>query len=131
MYVKGTWNTLAPWRHDAIGVPVAQGFDEIALALTVDAISRSIRGKAFTWSEDGASVTGRQGLRISVDRPRSAVEAGTREIGLSSASRAPASALDSAIVRLTGWYGRDAAELIALGMEYPLDRLLSARPSRE
>ncbi|MEO8562312.1 MAG: hypothetical protein ABI601_09580 [bacterium] len=36
-------------------------------------------------------------------------------------ARSPASALDSVIVRLTSWYGKDAADLIALGMEYPLD----------
>jgi hypothetical protein len=34
-----------------------------------------------------------------------------------------------AIIRLTTWYGRDAAELISLGMEYPLDRPYST--SRE
>jgi transcriptional regulator GlxA family with amidase domain len=122
IYVKGAWNTLAPWRHEAVGVRVAPGFDEIALAFTVDAISRSIRGRAFTASEDGAPVTGRQGLRISVDRPYAAIETGTREIALPSPLLPPASALDSAIVRLTSWYGSDAAELISLGMEHPIGR---------
>lgn len=123
MYVKGTWNYLAWWRHDPIGVPVADGFDEVALALTVDAVARTIRGKPFTWSNDGAPVRGRQGLRIAVDRSRSAVHADHREMALPSRSLPPAGALDSAIVRLTSWYGTDAAELIEMGMEYPPARV--------
>lgn len=75
-WVKAAWNTIVPWRHDAIGVAVTDGFDEIALALTVDAIARSIRGKPVTWSETGAPVRGRQGLQITVDRVESSIEAG-------------------------------------------------------
>ncbi|HEX7978638.1 MAG TPA: DJ-1/PfpI family protein [Gemmatimonadaceae bacterium] len=118
MYVKAIANQLAWWRHDEIAVPVADGVDEIALALTLDAIPRTIRGKAFTWSADGAPVVGRQGLRISVDWPRAVVPSDARELRLPSASAPSASALDSALVRLTRWYGRDAAELITMGMEY-------------
>lgn len=118
MYVKGAWNYLAWWRHDLVGIPVADGVDEVALALTVDAVSRTLRGKPFTWSNDGRPVQGRQGLRISVDRARSAVPADSREMSLPPRSLPPAGALDSAIVRLTNWYGSDAAELIEMGMEY-------------
>jgi putative intracellular protease/amidase len=118
MYVKAVWKYVAWWRREPIGVPVADGFDEVALALTVDAVARSIRGKPFTWSKDGASVRGRQGLRISVDRSMAAVETGTREMTLPSRSLPPASALDSVVARLTGWYGRDAADLVEMGMEF-------------
>jgi transcriptional regulator GlxA family with amidase domain len=118
VYVKAAWNYVAWWRHDEIGVSLADGFDEAALALTVDAIARTIRGKPFTWSENGAPVRGRQGLRIAVDRSRTAVSAGSREVTLPTPSLPPASALDSAIATLTRWYGRDAANLIEMGMEY-------------
>jgi hypothetical protein len=118
MYVKGVWSYLAWWRHDLVGIPVADGFDEVALALTIDAVSRTLRGKPFTWSNDGRPVQGRQGLRIAVDRARSAVPADSRDMSLSPRSLPPAGALDSAIVRLTRWYGSDAAELIEMGMEY-------------
>jgi transcriptional regulator GlxA family with amidase domain len=115
MYARAILNHFAWWRQDLIGVPVADGVDEIALALTLDAIPRTMRAKAFTWSVDGAPVIGRQGLRLSVDRARGAIPNGAREIRLPST---PASALDSALVQLTRWYGSDAAELIAMGMEY-------------
>ncbi|MDB4905459.1 MAG: ThiJ/PfpI domain protein [Gemmatimonadetes bacterium] len=128
MYVKGAFNYVAPWRHDRIGVPVADGFDEVSLAFTVDAVARTLRGKPFTWSEDGAPVRGRQGLRISVDRPRSAVTAGTRDMALSPRTVAPAAALDSVIAHLTDRYGSDAAALIEMGMEYlPSQRGSGAR----
>jgi putative intracellular protease/amidase len=122
MYVKGAYNYLAWWRHDLVGVPVQDGFDEVALALTIDAVARTIRGRPFTWSNDGMPVQGRQGLRIAVDRARTAVPVGSRELSLPSRSLPPAGALDSVIARLTDWYGRSAAELIEMGMEYPLAR---------
>lgn len=125
MYVKAAWNYVAWWRHDAVGVPLAQGFDEISLALTVDAVARTMRAKSFTWSQDGAPVTGRQGLRIAVDKARSAVPHSAREMALPASSVAPAAALDSTIARLTSWYGNDAAELVEMGMEYK-----PARPIR-
>ncbi len=120
MYAKAAWNYVARWRHDVVGVPVADGFDEVALALTVDAVARTMRGKPLTWSKDGAPVRGRQGLRIMVDRSRAAMEPGAREIALPSPSQAPASALDAAVARLGNWYGRDAVELIEMGMEFHL-----------
>ena len=119
MYAKAVVNHFAWWRHDAVAVPVADGVDEIALALTLDAIPRTMRGEAFTWSADGAPVTGRQGLRISVDRARAAVPSDARVLRLPTPATPPAAALDSALARLTQWYGRDAAELITMGMEYP------------
>jgi putative intracellular protease/amidase len=119
MYVKGAANYVAWWRHDSVAVPVADGVDEIALALTVDAIPRTIRGRPFTWSADGRAVTGRQGLRLSVDRARSGVPRNGREIRLPSSSAPPASALDSAIATLGTWYGPGPARLVVMSMEYP------------
>jgi putative intracellular protease/amidase len=116
MYVRGAANAVAWWRHDAIAVPVADGVDEIALALTLDAIPRTMRGQPITWSADGGPVTGRQGLRMSVDRARAAGPADARELRLSAPS---ASALDTAIAKLGAWYGPGAGRLVAMGMEYP------------
>lgn len=39
-------NTLAVWQHDTVGIPVAAGSDDIALALVADAWSRSYRSQA-------------------------------------------------------------------------------------
>jgi putative intracellular protease/amidase len=115
MYVRGVANALAWWRHDAIAVPVVDGVDEIALALTLDAIPRTMRGQPITWSADGGPVTGRQGLRMSVDRGRAAVPADAKEMRLPAS---PASALDTAIATLSAWYGPGAGRLVAMGMEY-------------
>ena len=79
---------------------------------------RTMRGKAFTWSADGAPVTGRQGLRLSVDRARTAVPTDARELRLPAPPTPPATALDVALLQLERWYGSDAVELIAMGMEY-------------
>lgn len=132
VYVKAAWNYVAWWRHDEVGVHLADGFDEVALALTVDAIARTIRGKPFTWSEDGAQVRGRQGLRVSVDRSRAEVSAGARELPLPASPLRAAGALDAAIAKLTKWYGSDAANLIEMGMEYsPSDARPEARKAMD
>lgn len=125
MYLKAMWNAVLPWRHEPVGVAVTDGVDEVALAFTVDAISRSIRGRAFTWSAGGGSVTSRQGLRITVERAGGFVTADTRQIQLTASPAHWATTLDSVIARLTSWYGSDTADLIAMGMEYP--RVRSAR----
>lgn len=39
-------NTLAFWQHETVGLPVAAGSDDIALALVADAWSRSYRSQA-------------------------------------------------------------------------------------
>ena len=119
MYIRAASNYFAWWRHDVVAVPVVDGVDEVALALTMDAIPRTMRAKALTWSEKGGSVVGRQGLRISVDRARDAIDPSARQFTLPPYSTASATALDSALVRLGAWYGQNAAELIRLGMEYP------------
>lgn len=118
-YVAAAANAVAWWRHDAVAVPVADGVDEIALALTLDAIPRTMRGRAVTWSHDGRPVTGRQGLTMAVDQARAGVPAEGRRLLLPRGATPPATALDSAIARLEAWYGARAATLIAMGMEYP------------
>ena len=124
MYVKAATNYLAWWRHDVVAVPVADGVDEVALALTMDAIPRTMRASALAWSDRGGSVVGRQGLRISVDRSRASLQRSARQLPLPASGAPPVGALDSALVRLGTWYGAGARELIMIGMEYP------PRPSR-
>ncbi|MEP6833924.1 MAG: DJ-1/PfpI family protein [Gemmatimonas sp.] len=118
MYVKAATNYLAWWRHDVVAVRVSDGVDEVALALTMDAIPRTVRATALAWSDRGGSVVGRQGLRISVDRSRATLERSTRQFALPGSGVSPSGALDSALVRLGMWYGADARELIVMGMEY-------------
>lgn len=110
-------DSLARWRRDTIAVRLGDGVDEVALGLTLDALSR--RASVLTVSDGGLVVTGRQGLRFSVDRGRSDQISQVREMRLPEASSPPANALDAALTRLASWYGTPAADLVALQMEYP------------
>jgi putative intracellular protease/amidase len=118
MYLKAATTYLVRRPRDVIAVPVANGVDEVALAFTLDAIPRTMRARSLTWSADGESVVSRQGLRISVDAGPLRGARTARRLVVPSVR--PASALDSAIAQLGAWYGADARELIAVGMEYRL-----------
>ncbi len=119
MYVKGALNYLAWWRHDPIAVPARDGVDEIALALTLDAIPRTMRGRPFVQLDSGTTVTGRQGLRFVVEPGPRSVDAGVKVIRLPGATVPPVDALRDVIARMREWYGSDAATLIEMGMEIP------------
>jgi putative intracellular protease/amidase len=110
-------DSLTRWRRDTVAVRVGDGVDEVALGLTLDAISR--RATVLTVSDGGLMVTGRQGLRFSADRRPSDQIAPMRELRLPERSAPPANALDAALTKLAAWYGGPAADLVALQMEYP------------
>ena len=63
------WNTLAFWGHETIALPAHDGIDEIALAFTADAWSRTYRSDAVATAE-GKAVATAQGLVLSVTAPR-------------------------------------------------------------
>jgi transcriptional regulator GlxA family with amidase domain len=109
-------DSLARWRRDTVAVHLGDGVDEVALGLTLDAFSR--RATVLTVSDDDLVVTGRQGLRFSVDRRHSDPIRVVREMRLPEASSPPANALDAALTKLESWYGAPAANLVALEMEY-------------
>ncbi len=109
-------DSLMRWRRDTVAVHVADGVDEVALGLTLDALSR--RATVQTVADGNLIVTGRQGLRFSVDRGPSAKIVLRREMRLPDASSAPANALDAALTKLASWYGAPAADFVALQMEY-------------
>ena len=110
-------DSLGRWRRDTIAVRLGDGVDEVALGLTLDALSR--RAAVLTVSDSALVVTGRQGLRFSVDLGRSGQISLGRQMRLPAASAPPANALDVALTKLESWYGAQAADLVALMMEYP------------
>jgi transcriptional regulator GlxA family with amidase domain len=110
-------DSLTRWRRDTVAVRLGDGVDEVALGLTLDAMSR--RATVLTVSDGGLTVTGRQGLRFSADRRPSDQIAPMRELRLPERSAPPANALDAALTKLAAWYGGQAADLVALQMEYP------------
>jgi transcriptional regulator GlxA family with amidase domain len=110
-------DSLARWRRDTVAVRLDDGVDEVALGLTLDALSR--RATVLTVSDGALLVTGRQGLRFSADRRRSDRIPLVRELQLPDASSPPANALDAALTKLASWYGAPVADFVALQMEYP------------
>jgi putative intracellular protease/amidase len=106
-------NTLAFWGHQTIGIPVADGVDEIALALTANAYSITNRSQAATISP-AAQVTTRRGIRLIPD------QAHDERVQLPPPTGTePVRALDGALEDLTARYGRGTADYVALILEYP------------
>jgi len=108
---------LTAWPAEAVPLPVGDGVDEIALALTADAYSRSYRSRAVAVGP-AAHATGRRGIRIVADRvepqPRTHAILRPPAQGI-----APLPALDAALANLAAAYGRATAELVALQLEHP------------
>lgn len=117
MWAMMAYDQVGFWRHDEVAVPVADGVDEIALGLTLDAILR--RATGLTVSAARTTVTGRQGLRFSTDRRSDPGSTVPRTLLLPAAPATAVSALDSTLARLAMWFGRRTADFIAIQMEYP------------
>jgi putative intracellular protease/amidase len=105
-------NRLGFWRHERLALPVADGVDEVALALVADAWSRTWRSEVEAVA--AGAVTTRGGLRLLPDVATSSGSAMTPLDG------APAVvALDRALDGIAGRYGRPTADFVAAQLEYP------------
>lgn len=110
-------NGIAFWKRETVAVPVSQGVDEIALALTADPWSRTYRSSALTVAARPGSVRMRRGLRLIPDRV-SGDDAATLTLAPPSGD-APARALDIALETIRERYGAPTASFVALQIEYP------------
>jgi putative intracellular protease/amidase len=99
-----------------VGIPVAQGVDEIALALTADAYSRTGRSQAFALS-DGPVLT-RNGLIMLPSTIRGSVPHVDVVLPAFDATP-PAHVLDQALAGIATRYGRSTADGVASALEYP------------
>lgn len=106
-------NLLAFWRHETVEVPVEDGFDEISVALTVDAWSRTYRSEAAATSAAGI-VRSRRGLLLI---PAVLARSG-QHIVLPYAG-ASVAALDVTLENIASRYGVATADFAALQLEYP------------
>lgn len=114
-------NRLAFWSHETVGVRVADGVDEIALALTADAFSRTYCSQAVAVaatatarvrSLSGLEIVAERGLKDRVDHVLAPPD-----------STRPGLAIDRALADIAGRYGERTAAFVALQLEY-------ARPRR-
>ena len=106
-------NTLAFWSHEALDVPVSAGVDEVALALTADAYSRTYASSIRAVSS-APEVVSRNGLTFIADAPDPRPDP-ARAIPLPAEG---VSALDSALAGISRRYGPATADFVALQLEY-------------
>jgi transcriptional regulator GlxA family with amidase domain len=104
------------WRHEALGISVAPGVDEISLALAADLYSRTRRSWAFSVARSSAPVSTRHGLTLLPDRQAGKVEP---SVLLPALDRLPAAkALDRSLEGIEARYGTTTAEFVATQIEY-------------
>ncbi|PTL81159.1 DJ-1/PfpI family protein [Vitiosangium sp. GDMCC 1.1324] len=110
-------NTVAIWNHEDVALPVEPGMDELALAFTADAYSRTYRSQAKTVAAVEGELTTAQGLQLVPDLVEGSAAGLHRLPPLP--QEAPAGALDAALDGITERYGRRTAAFVALQLEYP------------
>lgn len=103
----------AVWSHETVEAPVADGVDEVALALRADVWSRTFRARVVSTRPGLKPVRSRHGLVI---LPDAEPKAGRHVIA---AGPAPAAAqLDTALAAIGRRYGPFAERMARLGLEY-------------
>jgi transcriptional regulator GlxA family with amidase domain len=112
-YVRAIGAIAAVWSHETVEAPVADGVDEIALALRADVWARSFRSKVVTTSASRAPVRSRHGLVILPDQ---VPKPGRTVIPVYAGP--PARQLDAALADMGRRYGPARARLARLGLEY-------------
>ncbi|MGR4069310.1 DJ-1/PfpI family protein [Halomonas sp. LR3S48] len=105
-------NKLAFWNHERLELPVEDGIDEIALALSADAWSRTYRSSVVATHSSERWIRSRRGLVIEAEQEIDAAETLWPAMGPS------AVALDDALVEISERYGMPTAHLVAMQLEY-------------
>jgi transcriptional regulator GlxA family with amidase domain len=103
----------AIWTHETVEAPLADGVDEITLALQADAWSRSFHTKVAATHRGMIPVRGRHGLTILPDD-----EPVSGRFVIPQRPDPAAPQLDAALTDLAGRYGEGAARLARMGLEY-------------
>lgn len=101
------------WRRETLQAPLADGVDEVGLALQADAWSRTFRTKVVSTAPGRRAVRSRHGLVLVPDAEPTP---GGRRIA--AAGRPAVAQLDAALAEIRSRYGARAARLTRLGLEY-------------
>lgn len=109
-------NTAAFWNHETLGLKLAPGIDEVALALVADAWSRTHRSRAVTFAHSAEAQESRNGIRIFPDRVATSWPA--EQMLPAIGGRQPAKALDQALHAIAARYGMRTADFVAMQLEY-------------
>ncbi|HEY0157608.1 MAG TPA: DJ-1/PfpI family protein [Thermoanaerobaculia bacterium] len=109
---------LNQWRrNEELGIAVAPGVDEIALALVADSFSRTMRSHAVSVARSAAPVETRNGLLLFPDRQGGEGKAGVMLPPLDQLPPIPT--LQSTLEAIEARYGKSTAALVALQIEFP------------
>lgn len=112
-YRHGVAALAAFWRHETVEVPLADGVDEVALALRADTWSRSYRTHVAITRPGLGSVRSRHDLTIlATGEPRE----GAYRLPLKSGP--VAAQIEGDLTAMGRRYGPEAARLAKLGLEY-------------
>lgn len=106
-------NTALFWRHETQEMAASDGMDDIALALSADAWSRTYRSNARATTPDGTQVWLRSGLRLHTTAART-----SNPITLD-AALPPACHLDATLQSIARHYGENTRQWVATQIEYP------------
>lgn len=108
-------NKLAFWNHERLGIELAPGIDEVSLALSADAWSRTYRSRAVTFADSPGAITTRSGIRIVPDETAKPQADEVSAFG----DRAPAQALEETLAGIESRYGARTRYVVAMQLEYP------------
>ena len=109
-------NGVRLWDHETLGLSIAEGVDDIALAFTADAWSRTYRSRVVTLG-DQPVVRTVSGLEVIADQAAASGFSGVRLPPLP--HETPARSLDTALAAISARYGPGTAGFVALQNEYP------------
>ncbi|KVU81305.1 DJ-1/PfpI family protein [Burkholderia ubonensis] len=110
--VAALTNRVAFWRHETFDLPLESGFDELPVALSVDAWARTWRSEVVATGE-GREVVSRHGLRL-LTRPASI---GRARVMIPDGRRGDA-VLAGVLGDIAARYGAATSDWIALQLEY-------------
>jgi hypothetical protein len=101
----------AQWRRDAIGIPVADGVDLVALSFAADAYARTYRSRVVTLSAASGAVKSDLGLAFVADGRRQT------DLVVTLPSARPARALELALADIAKQYDQNTADFVRLQLE--------------
>src|SRR5262245_39393369 len=115
-------NWLAFWDYERVGLPVAPGTDEIALALTADALARTYRTSVFALSSEPGPVRLQHGMELLPDLVGDAAQVDRLETLPGPDVPVPAG-LAGTLSSIERVHGSATADFVALQIEDPKRRL--------
>ena len=110
-------NVLTFRARERVGFELHPGIDEVSLALSADAWSRTYRSTAMSVAASRETIVTRGGIRIHPDETLAAMPA--RQYRHRFEGQRPAQVLDQALLAIAARYGRDTADVVAVQLEYP------------